>query len=243
MERRAFVGALPSLALSGTQMTTPPPAEPPLALTPKPFVRYDDWLEAARRASLGYLKDIGAADPERFIQHLALWAIGIPKPPETAWQEIAGANRPLNFAMLSTGRPFVATTFRMAPGCVQPAHCHPGGGGITICVEGELTMRHFDLTPDQKPFTETGADVEVVEKSVTRLERDTFTLFTPTRSNLHQLEAGPSGALCIDLVVQWQGQGQFSYLRWAAESAALPARPGQRLRGHWTGMDIAKAYV
>jgi hypothetical protein len=240
MERRAFVGLLPGLALSEPQMTSAPAASD--HLTPRPYLSYDDWLEAARRASLGYLKDIGAKDTERFIHHLALWSIGIPRPKEPSWQEIEGANRPLSFATLSPGRPFVVTTFRMAPGCVQPAHCHPGGGGITICIEGGLTLRHFDLPAGQKPFTESGAEVEVRETSATLLTRETFTLFTPTRSNLHQLEAGPEGAWCIDLIAQWEGQGQFSYLRLSPESAALAPSPGQLLRGRWTGMKIADAY-
>ena len=176
------------------------------------------------------------------MQFLAAWVTGMPKTPSPKWGSIPGANRSLDFAMLSSGRPFVVTTFRMAPGCRQPAHCHPGGGGVTLCVEGGLVMRHFNLLPDQPPFSETGAKVEIEEAAIARLTRDTFTLFTPTRSNLHQLEAGPEGAVCVDIVVQWQGAGQFSYLKLRNEDAGAPPRPGQRLRGEWVGMDIAKAY-
>ncbi len=241
MERRSFVSLAPVAALGG--LAAAESQDPPISLAPRPYAQYDDWLAASRRASLAFIKEAGAADTERFMQFLALWAVGMPRPPLGPWEEIQGANARLQFSTLSPGRPFVVTTFKMGPGCVQPAHCHPGGGGITVCLEGSLTMRHFSLAPGQAPFKETGAEVEIEETAIARLSTNTFTLFTPTRQNLHQLEAGPEGAVCADLIVQWQGAGEFSYLRLGGGGVAASPRVGQRLKGRWVGMNIAKAYA
>jgi hypothetical protein len=43
--------------------------------------------------------------------------------------------------------------------------------------------------------------------------------------------------------VQWQGGGEFSFLRFADERARDADKVGTALEGRWSGMSIADAYV
>jgi len=211
------------------------------SLMPKQYSTFVEWLNASRAAALQFVADSGAAHAERFMQFLALWVTAIPDPNEPTWQRIDGANKKLEFALISPGHPFVVTALRMEPGCILPAHCHPGGGGITLCIDGSLMIQHYDLVAGSAAFSETGAVAEVEEVSVTRLRKNQFTLFTPSRANLHQLQAGPDGAVAVDIVVQWAGAGEFSYLKLTDSTPASQAAMGRRHRGTWVGMDIARA--
>jgi hypothetical protein len=104
-------------------------------------------------------------------------------------------------------------------------------------------MQHYDLAAGFAAFTDTGATVEVDEASVASLTRNRFTLFTPTRANLHTFTAGPKGATLVEIAVQWGGTGAFSYLK--LEDAVSPSADStmRRHRGRWVGMDIARAYA
>ena len=177
------------------------------------------------------------------MQFLALWATAMPDPGELSWQPIAGANKRPEAAALFQGRPFVVGALRLDPGCILPLHCHPSGGAVSVCTQGSLLMRHYDLAAGSAPFTDTGATVEVEEVSVTSLMKDRFTLFTPSRANLHTFAAGPEGATLVEIAVQWGGAGEFSYLKLEDAAPASAASTVRRRRGSWVGMDIARAYT
>jgi hypothetical protein len=244
MRRRQLVKALPfSIAGGFLGAVTTEAQEQRRALTPD---RYDDfaiWLDAARESALELIAISGADDTERFMQFLALWTTAMPEIPEPEWQEIAGANARLDAATVSLGRPFVVTALRFASGCVLPAHCHPGGGGVSLCTNGSLSIRHFDLLEGSADFSETGSVAEVEAVSTTLLRSRQFTEFTPTRANLHELEAGPGGATVVDVIVQWRRAGEFSFLKFQGGPSVTRDSVGRRRSGTWVGMDISRAYA
>jgi hypothetical protein len=246
MQRRQFVGSLlaagAAVAASGARSADTPPAP---AWIPGDYSSFDQWLTAARAGALQYLAAPHGREAQRFMRYLLLWAAAMPKPALASppWQPVTGAREPLEFAMLAPGRPFVVSAFRMAPGCLLPAHCHPSGGGVTICMEGALDIQHFDLAEGAAPYSETGSRVAVRLESVTHLSTDRYTVFTPERSNLHQLRAGPAGAVGIDIAVQWKGNGEFSYLKFQRDTLPNPVEVGRIWKGTWSGMNIAEAYV
>jgi hypothetical protein len=162
-------------------------------MVPAQYRNFADWLEGARAAALSLVEETGAKDTEQFMQFLALWATAMPDPTELAWQSIDGANEKLEAAIVSPGRPFVVGALKMDPGCIVPLHCHPSGGAVSVCTQGSLVMRHYDLVAGSAAFTDTGATAEVDQASVASLTRNRFTLFTPTRANLHTFAAGPDG--------------------------------------------------
>jgi len=247
MQRRDFMysAILTSSAVASSGSVTHAAESTPSGVVPAESQSFEEWLGAARAAAISFLSEPRGREPERFVRFLLLWAATMPRPTpaDVAWQVVPGARERLEFAMVAAGRPFVVSMFRMAPGCLLPAHCHPGGGGVTICLDGTLDIQHFDLVDGAPPFSDTGKQATVRLESVTRLSADRYTVFTPQRSNLHQLRAGPDGAVGVDFAVQWQGAGEFSFLRFEDERARDVTEVGASLNGRWSGMSIADAYV
>jgi hypothetical protein len=243
MHRRQFIRAVPlSIAGSLSFLDAPRAQAPSRGLTPKRYSSFAEWIDAARGAALEFIADSGAENPNRFMQFLALWATAMPDVPKPDWPPIAGANRRLDAAMIAPGRPFVVTALKMAPGCRLPAHCHPGGGGISLCTKGSVTIQHYDLVAGSPRFSETGAVAEIEAVSAASLQQNQFTLFTPTQANLHELQAGPDGSTVIDIIVQWRGVGEFSFFKHRDEPQETSYALGHRLSGTWVGMSIAHAY-
>ena len=245
MRRRHLIGSL--AALSTLPFAARTSAQPSTSsIVPASYDTFDEWIAAARSGSLQFLQTPIGLQPRHLISLLALWGAAMPRDPDvwqTPWNELPGANAPLEFNTLSAGRPFVVSAFRMAPGCLLPAHCHPGGGGITLCVAGELKLEHFNLEPGSADFRQRGGAARVRYESVAHLTPERYTWFTPEISNLHRLRAGPEGAIGVDLAVQWQGGGEFSFLRFADADAAQAARVGELFDGVWSGMNIVDAYA
>jgi hypothetical protein len=237
MDRRTLVQLLP-LALVGCTKSSGQPDLFPA----RPYTDFNAWLNDARAATLPLVEKGGARDPAQFIQLLAVWAVAMPRFVVRDWTEIKGANAQFESALLGTGRPFSISAFRMAPGCLQPVHCHPGAGGITLVHEGSLGIKHFDLVPGSTEFTTAGGPAEIAESSIAAVYSGRFTSFTPSAGNLHQVEAGSDGAVGVDLQVQWSGTGSFSYLKLTEAISTAEGLIGARHRGVWVGMDIAKAY-
>lgn len=244
MLRRELVQAVPIASLGAwLAPATSYSQDKQASLTPGSFVDFAGWLDAARAASLRFIDKNGADDTAQFMQFLALWVTAMPEVPQPEWQPLDGANARLDAATIAPGRPFVVTALNFAPGCLLPAHCHPGGGGISLCTRGSIAIRHYDLAEGSSEFTETGAIAEVAEVSITLLRENQFTWFTPTDANLHQLEAGPGGATVVDIIVQWSRSGEFSFLRFNNERLNDPRPIGGRRLGSWVGMDISLAYA
>jgi len=245
MHRRELLGSLAALsAFAGTGgVNAQQPDSAPWV--PAQYESFDSWLHAARAASMQFLDTPAGRTPDYLIRFLALWGAALPRDANgwsTPWVELPGANARVEFNMLAAGRPFVVSAFRMAPGCLLPAHCHPGGGGVTMCLQGAVQLEHFHLEADSADFRDTGGKAKVRYESVTHLTPQRYTLFTPTAANLHQLRAGPDGAVGVDLLVQWEGAGEFSYFKFASDPALERAAPGQRFTGTWAGMNITDAY-
>lgn len=241
MRRRDLVSGISLAATAPLQAFAAAGTE--AGMLPAEYEDFAGWLQRAQQAGLRHVQAFGTAHPERFMRFLGVWAAAMPASPEPAWQNMNGANATLEMATVAAGRPFVVSAFRMAPGCVLPLHCHPGGGGITICKTGSLAIQHFDLCEGQPDFSKTGSRAEVTPVSVTQLTPGHDTWFTPDHANLHQFVAGPEGAAGIEIAVQWSGAGEFSFLRLEEQIGADHLPAGRRLRGEWVGMRLADAYA
>jgi hypothetical protein len=243
MNRRTLVQLLP-LALAGCAEPSGTSASGSGSsdLLPGQYTDFNVWLNAARAAGTQLLEKRAARDPARFVQFLAVWAVAMPRFVVREWREVKGANNKLELATLATGSPFLVSAFRMAPSCIQPVHAHPGAGGITLCHEGSLAIKHFDLIPGSTEYSNTGGPAEIQEAAIAHLHTGRFTTFTPSAGNLHELEAGPEGAVGVDIHVQWQGTGAISYIKLAQSTATSEGQVGARHPGKWVGTDIAQAY-
>lgn len=240
MKRRHLVQALPLALIGGCSKGTA--SGSPELFPSRQYTEFNDWLNDARAVATNLIQKGQARDPSRVVQLLALWVVAMPRFVVREWQEITGANAKFETARLAQGSPFAVSAFRMGPGCLQPVHSHPAAGGITVCHEGSLAIKHFDLMPGSAEYTNTGEGAEVGEVSISHVHSGRFTTFTPSAANLHQLEAGPEGAVGVDVLVRWNPGADLVYMKLQNAIATSEGTIGARHLGAWAGLDISKAY-
>ena len=113
-----------------------------------------------------------------------------------------------------TTRVFSITLLRAKPGAALPPHNHPFYSVATMGLMGEVRVRNFEPAGELPPY----ASHETFKLRETRAQQlrpgDIGTL-APSRDNFHTFEAGPSGAVWIDVSTAHakEGAGDFSYLR------------------------------
>jgi len=99
---------------------------------------------------------------------------------------------------------FLILEFEMAPNAPIQAHNHVGWSFVSVGVEGEATVRHYE--PDGKapdPGSELDVPFAIREVQRTVLTRGRSSSLTRTRANIHEFRSGPEGARFIDFGVNY----------------------------------------
>jgi hypothetical protein len=129
----------------------------------------------------------------------------------------------------------------LAPGAVVPAHNHVAYAFLTLCLEGEARIRHYELEPGAPQPAEVGRDFAVRAVQDLLLRPGLFSTLTRTRANVHAIEAGPEGVRLLDLGVKFPpsevGPRAFGTLE--VEPAPSDARRGVHA-ARWLGSRGAK---
>lgn len=137
--------------------------------------------------------------------------------------------------------PFFILYWKMEPGAIFPAHCHPGANVCTLCTQGQVIIRNYD-TVSGSPECWSGSEEEfgVVETNTELLRAGVINTVSEFRNNIHRFEAGPEGAEGIDITTGYDDSPKpFSFLRlWQAVSSDSGAAAH---RGQWVGKDIKRA--
>ena len=113
---------------------------------------------------------------------------------------------------------FLVLEFELVPDAAIEAHNHVGFSFVSVGVEGECTVRHYE--PDRADHPDPGTDLDVPfdlrEVQRTVLTRGRTSSLTRTRANIHQFEAGPEASRFIDFGVNYKtpagGYESFSKL-------------------------------
>ncbi len=110
--------------------------------------------------------------------------------------------------------PCMAIEFQMAPGAEIRLHNHPPSVVVSLCAEGEVRARHFELHGDAPPCTQLdGQRFEVQETRSLLLRPGQTTSFTRRRDGMHGFVAGDAGARLIDFATFLSDDGEtFSYV-------------------------------
>lgn len=129
--------------------------------------------------------------------------------------------------------PCLTVEFQMDPGAALRLHNHPPQVVLTLCAEGEVRYRHFEVEGEAPPCTEVGGKFLARETRAGVLLPGRATSLTRLRDGIHGFTAGPRGARIIDFTVSLTPDIEtFSYL----ELAKAP-RDTDRLvyDAEWTG--------
>jgi hypothetical protein len=123
----------------------------------------------------------------------------------------------------------VAIEFQMEPGAELRLHNHPPQVVLSLCAEGEVRFRHFELEGEAPPCTEIDGTPFAVRATRTGLLRPrSSTSFTRTRDAIHGFVAGPRGARLVDFTLSLTPDIEtFSYLELLPE----PLAPDEGV--HW----------
>jgi hypothetical protein len=117
---------------------------------------------------------------------------------------------------------FLVLEFELEPGAPITAHNHVGWSFVSVGVEGEATVRHYEPvgeSPDPGSEHDVPFDLREVQRVV--LTRGRSSSLTRTRANIHQFRAGPEGARFIDFGVNYAtpNGGYTSFSKLAIDEA------------------------
>lgn len=131
----------------------------------------------------------------------------------------------------------------LEPGTVLPPHNHVAYAFVTLCLEGEARVRHFEPEPGAPDALQLEQDFEVREVQNVLLRPGRVSTLTRTRANVHTITAGPEGARLLDFGLKFPSRGDgpvaFSALEVDPEPTDV-ARGSYKAR--WIGNIYAKGY-
>jgi predicted metal-dependent enzyme (double-stranded beta helix superfamily) len=117
--------------------------------------------------------------------------------------------------------PFLVLEVELDPGAVIRAHNHVGWNFASLCVEGEASVRHFELDGEAPEPGVLEREFTVREVSSALLTPGRTSTLTRTRANMHWFRAGEAGAKLLDFGIQFSDPGggptTFSVLEYDAE--------------------------
>jgi hypothetical protein len=171
------------------------------------------------------MQDI-SLNEEAHLFRLALAAsrLGLKTVPQGKLGQFAGLNPPVEFGPLHVAAPLAIIQWRLAPGATLPAHNHNPADIISLCIEGECTVRHFDIE-GQAPEYSSKETFMIRETRNDLLTPGRMSSLSTRRDNIHTFRAGKEGAMGIDINSILPGDKPFSFL----EFADKPRDPQKRI--------------
>jgi hypothetical protein len=188
---------------------------------------FDEFIAIARAELKDLLPSTDATQRDAYVHRAAAFLQRLEAVPP---QEFNGS-RPLDIRVVGKPMVFSVTVLRGLPGAIQQAHNHPGYSVATMGLAGEVRVRNFEHEGAPPPY-DSAERFKLRQTSEHMLgARDVVTL-TPDRDNIHTFEAGPDGALWIDISTLHAepGSTKFSYLRLHSDGGA---RVGDLHEGTW----------
>jgi hypothetical protein len=121
----------------------------------------------------------------------------------------------------------------MDPGAILRLHNHPPQVVLTLCAEGEVAYRHFEVEGHAPPCTEIGGAFHARETRTGFLTAGRTTALTRARDGIHGFVAGERGARIVDFTVSTTPDIEtFSYIELAPEPLDAARRVHE---ARWTG--------
>lgn len=152
----------------------------------------------------------------------------VPRPQLGAF---GGYEPKVGFGPVHRAPPFLVIQWQLDPHAVLPPHNHTPVHVVSLCLEGECLVRHFDIEGEAPPVGQSG-DFHLRQTRAQLLRAGHASSLTPQRDNIHTFRAGPAGALGIDLNVLLPGEGDWSMI--ASEGLADDGY-APRLKARWIG--------
>ena len=144
--------------------------------------------------------------------------------PRTQLGKFGGLNPPVEFGPLRIEMPLAIIQWRLAPGATLPAHNHELADIISLCLQGECVVRHFDIVGEAPQYSSKDSFL-IRETRSDLLTPGRMSSLSTTRDNIHTFRAGKEGALGIDINSILKGNKKFSFLDFSDQ----PRDPQKRI--------------
>lgn len=177
----AFMAAVPEVLRGGNGALTWDEFTARMTATAKELYRPD-----------GYDEDV-------YICRLAAEGVGTPDVPATAKTGRYGKlDPPVEFGPVYRGAPIMIVQWKLAPNAWLPPHNHPHYNVLSIGLDGEAVVTHYEPEGETPPFDATSA-FTVRRTRETLIAPRRMSPLTSLRDNIHTFRAGSKGARGIDI--------------------------------------------
>ncbi len=209
IERRALFFAPAALAVGTLGDAAHVRAEDELSEAPLGF---DGFVDACKALAAKHFEG-GRIDADVYMHRLAAVAQRLTRAsvPKAELADFGAYAPPVRTGIAARALPILVIQWRLEPGAVLPPHNHTPGNVLSLCLEGECRVTHFEIEGDAPAPGAEGAF---------RLRKTLERLLTPGRSstltsgrdNIHTFRAGKRGALGIDINTFLPGEGDWSMI-------------------------------
>ncbi len=171
-------------------------------------------------------------DEEAYVARVAALAARLDAAPDPAYGALF--KDAVQTSLAYRGSWLALVQWRMEPDRKYPAHDHPHYNQVTVGVEGECRLRHYQIVGTPPPRTSKEPfELRLTQDNVL-LAASVTSIFTTQRDNIHELETGPAGVRGIDLMTLVGEHEGFSFLDIADDSPSGDLRRatwGEHLAG------------
>ena len=210
IERRTILWKLP---LAGTAFLA---AIPEMLRGAGPAPTWDDFVKRTN-AVAKELYGSGDYDEETYVYRLAAEAARAPDVPAgSKMGRFSKLDPPLEFGPVYRGAPIAIIQWKLSPNGWLPPHNHPHYDVVTIGIEGEAWITHYEVDGDAPQFDAT-TPFTVRRSRETLIGPRRVSPLTSTRDNIHTFRAGAKGARGFDIITRRGADIGFSFLDIAAK--------------------------
>ena len=155
----------------------------------------------------------GSYDEDLYVYRLGAESIAAPDvPPGAKVGRFGKLDPPVEFGPVYRGAPIMMVQWKLAPNAWLPPHNHPHYNVISIGLEGEAVVTHYDVDGEAPPFDSASA-FAVRRTRETLIAPRRLSPLTSSHDNIHTFRAGPKGARGIDINTANGKDVGFSFLR------------------------------
>jgi len=157
-----------------------------------------------------------ALDEDAYLARLSAVAarLRLETVPDAKTGRFGEINPPIEFGPIKAQPPLVLILWKLAPGATLPAHNHTPADVISVCLKGEVRIRHFDLM-GEAPGYDSRQTFRIRETRNLLMTPGRMSGLTQVRDNIHTFHAGEQGAVGMDINTFLPGDKKFSFLEFA----------------------------
>lgn len=171
-----------------------------------------DWKafieESVPVAKAAYGK--GDVQQDAYLYRLAAFASRLTETPAPDWKPFGTTG--FFYDMAHFGSPFIVAQWRLEPGGYQWPHNHFNHSVLSLCLEGETHIRHFEFVGDPPP--QNSKKNFLIRETVRKvLKPGRLSTLSSVRDNIHAFQAGKQGARGLDIISLHGEMGPSSFMQ------------------------------